>query len=243
MQERSTTDAYARLQGRAVGLARFRLLRSLDAVAIATISAKCSHRHYHRNDWIVAPREVNNDVFFIESGTVRLQLPKTAGREVVFHDFQARDFFGGVDAIRSEPRTAGVVALTDVALTRMPGWMFTDLLHTCPDICDQFLMRLAEQIQVLVNRVNELSTLDIRHRVYAELLRLSRPRSGDEHCATISPPPLHTEIAARIGARREPVTREMKALERVGILKRSRGAVEIIDTQRLHHLLNDGQQS
>ncbi len=134
---------------------------------------------------------------------------------------------------------AGVLAVTDVLITRMPGRVFKDLLHTCPDICDQFLSRLAAEIQILVNRVNELSTLDIRHRVYAELLRMSRPRSGDDHRAMISPPPSHTEIAARIGARREPVAREMKSLERTGILIRSRGVVEIVDTQRLQGMLND----
>jgi len=208
-------------------------------MAIANISAKCSHRRYQRNDWVVAPHELNNDVFFLECGFVRLQLPKEVGREIVFHDLQARDFFGGEEAIHCEPRTAGVLALTDVAVTRMPGRTFTELLRTYPDMCDQFLQRLAEEIHVLVNRVNELSTLDIRHRVYAELLRLCRRKAEGGGRAMISPPPLHTEIAARIGARREPVSREMKALERVGILKRSRCAVEIVDTQRLQGMLDD----
>ena len=62
-------------------------------------------------------------------------------------------------------------------------------------------------------------------------------RPGTEHGAVISPPPRQIDIAARIGTRREPVAREMKALERAGLLKRNRGALEIADTERLQGLL------
>src|SRR5262249_50085719 len=161
------------------------------------------------------------------------QLSKVAGREVTFQDFKARDFFGGVSVFHRRPRQAGVFALTDVTITRMPGDVFRDALHTHPDVCDQFLEHMAEEIRYLLNRVNEFATLDVRHRIYADLLRLSRPKAGTEHGAVISPPPLQADIAARIGTRREPVAREMKALERTGVLRRSRGALEIIDTHRL----------
>ncbi len=196
----------------------------------------CSQCRHRRHDWIVAPNEANSDVFFIDSGCVRLQFAKVAGREVVFEDVDAGDYFGGESAILGSPRMAGALALTDVAVTRMPVSVFRELLHAHADVCDQFLYRLAGQIQVLANRVNELSTLDVRHRIYAELLRLSRP-TAEAHRAVISPPPLQTDIAARIGARREAVAREMKALERIGLLLRRRGAVDIADTRCLQDLL------
>jgi CRP/FNR family cyclic AMP-dependent transcriptional regulator len=165
-------------------------------------------------------------------------MEKSADREVIFKDYQARDFFGGVSVIHGKPRKAGILALTDVAVTRMPGAVFRELLHSVPDLCDQFLLRMAGEIQHLVNRVNEFSTLDVRHRIYAELLRLSRPKAGTEHGAVISPPPRQVDVAARIGTRREPVAREMKVLERAGLLRRSRGALEIVDTRRLQSLLD-----
>ena len=134
-----------------------------------------------------------------------------------------------------------MLALTDVTVTRMPGEVFRELLHAHRDICDQFLLRMAAEYQHLVNRVNEFSTLDVRHRIYAELLRLSRPKPGTEHGAVISPPPARVDIAARIGTHREPVAREMKALERAGLLKRNRGALEIADTVRLQSLSRKGR--
>jgi CRP-like cAMP-binding protein len=222
---------------RAEGLSVFALFRSLDAEALATLALRCTQRRYRRDDWIMPLNEINADIFFIQSGAVRLQMEKSADREVIFKDYQARDFFGTVSYLHGKPRKAGILALTDVTVTRMPGAVFRDVLHSYPDVCDQILLRMAGEIQHLVNRVNEFSTLDVRHRIYAELLRLLRPKAGTDHSAVISPPPRQVDIAARIGTRREPVAREMKALERAGVLRRSRGALEIIDTGQLQGLL------
>jgi CRP-like cAMP-binding protein len=222
---------------RSEGLSIFPLFRSLDSESVTALTGRCTQRRYRRDDWIAPMNEINTDVFFIQSGAVRLQMEKSTDREVIFRDYQARDFFGAVSVIHGKPRQAGILALTDVNVTRMPGAVFRELLHSYPDVCDQFLARMAGEIQRLVNRVNEFSTLDVRHRIYAELLRLSRPKAGTGHGAVISPPPRQTDVAARIGTRREPVAREMKALERAGLLKRSRGALEIVDTERLQRLL------
>ena len=224
-------------RSRSDGLSIFPIFRSLHNGELESVAKRCIQRRYRRNEWLVELHEINSDVFFIQSGVLRLQLPKAADREVVFKDYQARDFFGAVSVIHGKPRKVGVLALTDVTVTRMPGEVFRELLHAHRDICDQFLLRMAAEIQHLVNRVNEFSTLDVRHRIYAELLRLSRPKPGTEHGAVISPPPRQVDIAARIGTRREPVAREMKALERAGLLKRNRGALEIADTVRLQSLL------
>ncbi len=52
----------------------------------------------------------------------------------------------------------------------------------------------------------EFSTLDVRGRIHAELLRLARPERGGAD-RVISPPPTHAELAARVSCQREAVTR------------------------------------
>jgi CRP/FNR family transcriptional regulator, cyclic AMP receptor protein len=88
--------------------------------------------------------------------------------------------------------------MIDVTIACMSAAAFRDLVHAHPDVCDQLLALLASQIRMLANRVNEFSTLDVRHRIYAELLRLSRPEPGNKSCAIISPPPVRAEIAGRV---------------------------------------------
>ena len=99
-----------------------------------------------------------------------------------------------------------------------------------------------QQGETLANRVNEFTTLDSRHRIYAELLRLSKPAAAAKQ-AVISPPPTHSEIAARVSIRREAVAREIKSLERSGLIERRRGALVLTDTDKLQRLIDEAAEA
>ena len=70
--------------------------------------------------------------------------------------------------------------------------------------------------------------LDLRHRLYSELLRLSIVRGGVTAERIVTPPPYHHVLAARIGCRREQVTREFTAMAAEGLIERTRGALVLL---------------
>jgi CRP/FNR family cyclic AMP-dependent transcriptional regulator len=223
-------------------LAKIGLFRSLDEAKIGLLDTRCSWRRATRNQWIMDYQDATNDVFFIVSGTVRVKLQSVAGREVLLREINAGEFFGELAAIDNQPRSSGIGAVTDVIAARMPASVFRETVHAHPDVCDQLLALLAGQVRILANRVNEFTTLDARHRIYAELLRLSRPEAENPKHAVVSPPPVHAEIAARVSSRREAVARELKALERAGLLERRRGALVLTDTGRLRQLIEQASE-
>jgi CRP/FNR family cyclic AMP-dependent transcriptional regulator len=224
-------------------LAKIALFRSLDTGAIRQLDTQCSWRRASANEWIVDYQDTSNDVFFVVSGTVRVKIQSVSGREVLLREINAGEFFGELAAIDNQARSAGILAMTDVTVARMPASIFRKTVHAYSDVCDQLLGLLAGQIRMLANRVNEFTNLDVRHRVYAELLRLSRPEPGKAGRAVISPPPVHAEIAARVSTRREAVARELKALERAGLVERRRGAIVLTDTGRLRQLIDEAAES
>jgi CRP/FNR family transcriptional regulator, cyclic AMP receptor protein len=219
-------------------LARIPLFRSLSADAIEKLDTRCSWRRVPSGQWLVDYQDTSSNVFFVVSGAVRVVI-QSAGREVLLRQIDAGEFFGELAAIDNVPRSSGIVAVMDVTIACMSALAFRDLVHAHPDVCDQLLALLASQIRMLANRVNEFTTLDVRHRIYAELLRLSRPEPGNKSCAIISPPPVHSEIAARVSTRREAVARELKALERKRLIERRRGAIVLTDVERLRRLVNE----
>jgi CRP/FNR family transcriptional regulator, cyclic AMP receptor protein len=223
-------------------LARIALFRSLDARAIRHLDTQCAWRRAQANQWIVDYQDASNDVFFVVSGTVRVKIQAVSGREVLLREINAGEFFGELAAIDNQARSAGILSMTDVTVARMPASVFRATVHAHPDVCDQLLGLLAGQIRMLSNRVNEFSILDVRHRIYAELLRLSRPEHGKADRAVISPPPVHAEIAGRVSTRREAVARELKTLERAGLVVRRRGAIELTDTGRLRRLIDEAKE-
>ena len=57
--------------------------------------------------------------------------------------------------------------------------------------------------------------------------------------ATISPIPLHGDIASRVSTTRETVARVMNDLARQGIVKRTKDSLVINDLERLKHMVED----
>jgi CRP/FNR family cyclic AMP-dependent transcriptional regulator len=223
-------------------LAKIGLFRSLDAAKIELLDTQCSWCRATRNQWIIDYQDPSNDVFFVLSGTLRVKIQSVSGREVLLREINAGEFFGEIAAIDNQPRSSGIVAITDVTFARMPASVFRTAVHTYPDVCDQLLELLARYVRTMSNRVNEYTTLDARHRIYAELLRLSRPETGNPKQAIVSPPPVHADLAARVSIRRESVTRELKALERAGLIEKRRGALVLTDTARLRQMIAEASE-
>jgi CRP/FNR family transcriptional regulator, cyclic AMP receptor protein len=119
----------------------------------------------------------------------------------------------------------------------MPARVFRKAIHEHPQVCDGLLLLLTSEVRRLAHRLKERDILNGRERLFAELLRLSAPSS--ENAATISPPPTHAELAARVGVRREVVTRELNALQKRSLLEKRRGALVILDVVRLENLVRE----
>lgn len=196
------------------------------------IPADIAHRHAEAMRVIEAQpgqlmldfEDVSDDVFFVLSGAVRVQVRTVGGRELILSDILAGQIFGDMAAIDGAPRSASVTALQRARLARMGGTAFRRLLAEWPDLALRLMRVLVARIRDVNARMLEFSTLDVRHRLYAELLRAAGSARADG-TRLISPPPMQHIIANRIGARREAVSREMARLLREGILLRRRGAL------------------
>ena len=219
-------------------LARIPLFRSLSPDAVDRLDAGCTWRRASAKEWVLDHGAGGTDLFFVLRGHVRVIIT-AAGREVILRDIRDGEFFGELAAIDRQPRSAGILAVTDTLVARMPANVFQRVVHEYPDVCDQLLQALVAQIRTLANRANEQSSLGARQRLYAELLRLARvPAAGRGH-PTVSPPPTHAELAARVSSHREAITRELNALDRGGLIERRRGAIILLDADRLRGMISE----
>jgi CRP/FNR family transcriptional regulator, cyclic AMP receptor protein len=227
-----TDDAGAKLAG--VGV-----LRGVPAAALATLAQRCCWRRYKPKQEIVGYREDDRDVYFIVEGTARVTIYSFSGREVAFRDLHAGDSFGEVAAIDGGPRSASVVALTEVLIARLAPAAFWELLRAHPSVAEATLKRLAGLIRRLSDRVVEFSTLGVSNRIHAELLRLARSHRSEGGRAVIAPAPTHAEIASRVSTHREAVSRELSELARAGLIERRNGTLLIRDLERLARMVDE----
>jgi CRP-like cAMP-binding protein len=224
-------------------LERIALFRSLDVERVNRLDSQCSWRRATPNEWIINHEDENTDVFFVTRGAVRVKLQAVSGREVLLRDIEAGEFFGELAAIDQKPRSSGIMALTEVTIARMPASVFEAVVLENPDVCKQLLVLLAAQIRTLANRVNEFANLDGKQRIYAELLRLSKWHASCPNAGSISPPPSHSEIAARVSIRREAVGLELARLVKAGLLERRRGALILTDLSFFRKLIREASEA
>ncbi|MFT0893189.1 Crp/Fnr family transcriptional regulator [Pseudochelatococcus sp. G4_1912] len=213
-----------------------------SGIDFARFDSRVHWRRFNSNEVLIDYEEPSTDVYFLVSGEVRVLVRTQAGREIILDDMRAGEFFGELSAIDGVGRSANVAALTQGEVCVMPASVFREVVFSSPTVADRLMRLLAQRVRELNARLTEHAVLDLRHRLYAELLRLSVPRVGHADERVISPPPYHHVLAARIGCRREQVTREFTALSREEIIERTRGALVLKQPEMLRSRLSEAMR-
>jgi CRP-like cAMP-binding protein len=204
-------------------LTRFPLFRDVEATLLSEASRRARWRRVQPGETVIDYDDISDEVFLIISGTVRIAIRLASGQEVILGGAGAGEIFGEMAAIDGQSRSANVAAVHSSVLCCLPRAVFLDLVLKTPSAGLRLLRLLTERLRLLDMRNVELAVLPVRHRLIAELLRLSQPR--DDGQLRITPPPTQQVLAARIGARREAVSRELSAMSRDGLATVSRQSI------------------
>jgi CRP/FNR family transcriptional regulator, cyclic AMP receptor protein len=208
------------------------LLKDVEERTALRFAARITHATYEPGALVLDFDDVSTDVFFVDTGAVRVMVRNAGGREVILGDLQAGAIFGEMAAIDDQPRSASIAALNRSAVSRMSGSAFREMAAEVPLAALRVMRVLTGRIRLGNERLLEFATLTLRHRLHAELLREARLRPGTGELV-ISPPPLQHVLAARIGGRREAVSREIAEMLRTGQLKRTPAALVLTRPQEL----------
>jgi CRP/FNR family transcriptional regulator, cyclic AMP receptor protein len=182
-------------------------------------------RRYREGELVLDFDDDSSDVYFVVHGVVRVLIRTAAGREMILCELGPGRCFGEMSAIDGLTRSANVTALTNTELCVVPAAIFLEIVLAEPQICQRLLRLLTLRVRELDTRLVEHSMLDLRHRLYAELLRLAAPRHGAAGQLIVSPPPRQQDLAARIGCRREQVSREFTAMIEEGLAEKTKGGL------------------
>jgi CRP/FNR family transcriptional regulator, cyclic AMP receptor protein len=222
-------------------LAGITIFRGVAHDDLASLARRCSWRRYGAGQTIVLYRENRHAVYFVVQGGASVLYHSASGREVRFGDLQAGDVFGEFAAIDGAPHMADVVCTTDALVAAMSADLFREILRRHEAVCVAVLRRLTGIARTMSRRVIEFSTLPVRHRLHAELLRLARIDTANPQRRTgaITPAPTHAEIASRISTHREAVSRELAELARHSLVERRGGDLILRDVHALARMVED----
>ncbi|RPI41017.1 MAG: Crp/Fnr family transcriptional regulator, partial [Betaproteobacteria bacterium] len=183
-----------------------------------------------RNTIILSEGDETDSLYIIVSGRVKVFLSDDAGKEVVLGTQGPGDYFGEM-AIDGRPRSASVMTLEPSQFAVIPKAKFREFVRSHPDFAVHVIEKLAGRIRTLTENFKSLALLDVYGRVARLLLDLARDQDGK---LVVGERLTHQEIASRVGASREMISKIFKGLSQGGYISVDRRRIIINKTPPRH---------
>ena len=217
-------------------LANMRMLSGMEAGALQALLKRCWTMQVKRNG-LVAPREKRlPGVFAIAYGSVKLCLRAANGEERVVRLLAGGQSFGESTALMGAPSVYEARALADTKLIVIPTAALLALMDRDTGMGRALTVHLAARNIELMRELQAATLLDAPQRL-AAFLRSLQPGMGQP---AINLPVTKTVVAARLGMKKETLSRLLRQFTSDGLLEVSRREVKILDGERLAQLADGG---
>jgi CRP/FNR family transcriptional regulator, cyclic AMP receptor protein len=197
------------------------------------IGGKARLRQYPPRAAIVRGEDPSAHVHLMVAGHARMMATALEGRMSVIEDYREGDMFGerGLFGDAGSPHDVLAVKSSRVGAFANPDFLALMSNYSCVALAVSRL--LVARLDTAQRRLAEGTTLSVRGRVCAELLRLARAGSA----MTIAPAPVLAQLALRVDSTRESVSRAIGALEKRGLIRRDADALVVVAPHRLEELV------
>ena len=223
---------------KAATLSTFEIFKALCIEDREVIAQSMALKRFEPSSTLISAAENRSEVFFLLSGTVRAFANSQCGKQVQYEDLTAGSMFGELSAIDGQPRGNDCIALDQVLVAVMTADTLMVVMKEHPAVMKAVMVRLATLTRKHMRRVYEFSTENVGTRVRLEILRMIQEAGLEKDTTPIrfDRVPTHSDIAARISTHREAVTRELKNLEKAGLIVWRPGNYVVHDTVALRKI-------
>ncbi|ADE16572.1 cyclic nucleotide-binding protein [Nitrosococcus halophilus Nc 4] len=173
-------------------------------------------RSYPKHTVLIHEGDLSDSLYIILSGKVKVYVSDENGKEAILRTQKEGEYFGELALLDERPRSASVMTLEKSRLSVVSKAVFSRCLKEHPDFALKLLCTLTHRVRSLTESVRNLALLDVYGRVARTLLDLATEKDGK---LIIEERPTHQEIAQRVGASREMVSRIMGDLATGGYIE------------------------
>jgi len=184
-------------------------IRHLEALA-----ATGTIRAYPKNTVLVQEGDPSDRLYVVLSGRLKVYLSDAGGKEIVIDTLVPQQFFGEM-ALEGGPRAASVMTTEPCKLAVIERDQFKGFLACNPDAAYALIVALIRRASNLTRAIGSLTLLDVYGRVARLLLDNSVEENGK---VVVRERMTQQEIAKRIGASRETVSRIVTDLREGGYI-------------------------
>jgi CRP/FNR family cyclic AMP-dependent transcriptional regulator len=186
----------------------------MDPDDVATLERHTVRKTYRRNTVIIERGDEANTLFVLIEGRAKAYVSDEEGNEIVLSEMGPGAHIGELALLRNIPRTASVMTLEDSEFLVLTKRSFLECLTGHPKLALNLISDLIERIQLLTQSVSDLALLD----VYGRIAKVIADSAEEIDGRRITPRFTHQEIADRVGASREMVSKILRDLKNGGYI-------------------------
>jgi len=203
---------------------------------------RCAYvKRYKDGELICARGDPPDEWTAVARGAVRVSSTSITGKQVTLTYVEPGIWFGDVAIFDGDRRTHDAYAHGDATLLCVSRGDLRKILSQHVELYEALLRLHARRIRQLFGLVEDLNTLPLRARLAKQLMHLVRsygvPSLSDGREVRISLQLAQEELAQLLGASRQRVNQELKAMEREDVIRIEPGGLVVRNRDALMHIV------
>jgi len=202
----------------------------LPDALLAKIAQRAPSRTFLRNAIIVTEGDESDTLYVILAGRAKVYVADDDGHEVQLNQLGPGEYFGDV-ILDGGPRSASVMAIEPCRCAVVKREELARFMAEHPEFAVHVTRKLAHRVRALTSSVRDLALMDVYGRVARLLLELAEEVEGR---LVIAEKLTQKDIAQRVGASREMISRIFSDLAAGGYMRKEDGRLVIVKKTPAH---------
>lgn len=173
-------------------------------------------RSYRKNSVIINEGEIGDSLFVLLEGKVKVYSTDMEGREITYNIVEAGDYFAEM-WLDGGPRSASVMTMEPCVCSIVGRDALREHLAEEPEFALALVAQVIRRARAATETARNMALLDVYGRVVAALENQQGVASPD--APIVLTQITHQQLASRVGASREMVSRLLKDLEKGGYIE------------------------
>lgn len=185
---------------------------------LSALARRGVQRTYRKNAVLINEGESGDSLFVLLKGRVKVFAMDENGRELTYGNVDAGDYFGEM-SLDGGPRSASVITLEPCICAVLSRTDVSEHLIEAPEFAINLVVQVIRRARSATETARKMALLDVYGRLVALLEDRREDAAESASGGTTLESITHQDIANRVGASREMVSRLLKDLEKGGYIE------------------------
>ena len=187
-------------------------------VELRSLAARGVIRSYPKKAVLINEAETGDSLFVLLKGSCKAFAMDEGGREITYSTIHEGDYFGEM-SLDGGPRSASVITIEPSTCAVVSRAAISEHLAAHPEFAMTLMVQVIRRARSATEAARNMALLDVYGRLVSVLEKHDGVSTTHADGSVTLEAITHQEIASRVGASREMVSRLLKDLEKGGYIE------------------------